>query len=321
MADRTSIEITDTLNVSWMSALSSGPVPGGPNVVAIGGGRGLATALQAARRYAGTITAIVSVADDGGSSGRLRRTLGVAPPGDLRKALGALAVEGSIWPAVLEHRFDGGELHGHTVGNLLLVGLVDALGSIAAACAEAARIVNAVGAVFPATTEAVTLRAEIGGVDIDGQVAIQQAAPTGRVRNMRVVPEGAPASAGALGAIMEADQVLIGPGSLYTSLVAAAVVPEIRTAIVLSPARVIQIANIEAEEPETTGLDGTDHLLAVLEHQVRVDTLLYDRQATLAVNEGYVFEHGVMPVGGDLGAADGPRHDPDRLAKALADLL
>jgi uncharacterized cofD-like protein len=321
VADPTSIEITDTLNMTWMSAFSSGPVPGGPSVVAIGGGHGLAAALQAARRYAGQVTAIVSVADDGGSSGRLRRSLDVAPPGDLRKAIGALAAEGSIWPGVLEHRFDGGELHGHTVGNIMLVGLVDALGSISAACAEAARIVNAVGSVFPATTEAVTLRAEIGGADVDGQVAIQQSAPKGRVRDVRVVPEDAPASAGALGAIMEADQVLIGPGSLFTSLVAASVVPEIRTAIALSPARVIQIANLAAEEPETTGLDGTDHLLAVLEHQVRVDTLLYDRQAALAVNEGYVFEHGVMPVGADLGAVDGPRHDPDRLAKALADLL
>jgi hypothetical protein len=103
------------------------------------------------------------------------------------------------------------------------------------------------------------------------------------------------------------------------------VVPEIRTAIALSAARVIQIANLACEDPETTGLDGTDHLLAVLEHQVRVDTLLYDRQAPLAVNEGYVFEHGVMPVGADLGASDhtspAARHDPDLLAKALADLL
>ncbi len=323
MADPTSIDITDTLNVSWMRALSSGPVPGGPNVVAIGGGHGLAAALQAARRYAGSVTAIVSVADDGGSSGRLRRTLDVAPPGDLRKAIGALAAEGSVWPGVLEHRFESGELQGHAVGNLMLVGLVEALGSIAAACAEAARIVSAVGSVFPATTDAVTLRAEIGGIDVDGQVAIQQAAPTGRVRDVRVVPENAPASAGALGAIMDADQVLIGPGSLYTSLVAAAVVPEIRTAIALSAARVIQIANLAPEEPETVGLDGTDHLLAVLEHHVRVDTLLYDRQTALAVNEGYVFEHGVMPVGADLGAADNAtgRHDPDLLAKALADLL
>ncbi len=321
MVERSSIDITDTFSVSWLQAFSSGPVPGGPSVVALGGGHGLAAALQAARRYAGSVTAIVSVADDGGSSGRLRRSLGVAPPGDLRKALGALAAEGSMWPGVLEHRFQGGELDGHTVGNLLLVGLVDALGSIAAACAEAARVVGAVGSIFPATTDAVTLRAEIGGVEVDGQVAIQQAAPTGAVRDVRVVPQGAPASAGALGAIMEADQILIGPGSLYTSLVAAAVVPEIRTAIALSPARVIQIANMADEELETSGLDGTDHLLAVLEHHVRVDTLLYDRQASLVVNEAYVFEHGVMPVGADLGAVEAPRHDPERLAKALADLL
>ena len=311
----------ETLTISWLSAYNEGPVPGGPKVVAIGGGHGLAIMLRAARRYAGSITAVVSVADDGGSSGRLRARHGVPAPGDLRKALGALAVDGSLWPSALEHRFEGGELDGHTVGNLLLVGLTETLGSIAAACTEVARIVGAVGSVFPATVDPVDLRAVVGGKEIVGQVAVQQAGGQARIRDVQVVPAEAAASPGALGALMEADQIVIGPGSLFTSLVASVVVPEIRTALALAPGRVIQIANMDTEAPETEGLDGTDHLLAILEHRVRVDTYLYDRQARLAVNEGYVFEHGVMPVGADLGALDAHVYDPERLAKALADLL
>ena len=312
---------SDTLVIPWLDGFDLGPVPGGPKVVAIGGGHGLAVMLQAARRYAGSITAIVSVADDGGSSGRLRAMHDVPAPGDLRKALGALASEGSVWPDVLEHRFQGGDLDGHTVGNVLLVGLAESLGSICAACSEASRMVSAVGAIYPATTDAAQLEAQVGDNTISGQVAIQQAGALGRIRNVRVLPDGLAASQGALAAIMEADQIVLGPGSLFTSLVASVVVPEIRTAIALAAARVIQVANAQTEAPETLGLDGTDHLLAVLEHRVRVDTFLYDRQAALGVNEAYVFEHGVMPVGADLGAAIGITYDPDQLAKALSDLL
>ena len=318
MADDTN---QDTLNLSWLHGLTVGPVPGGPKVVAIGGGHGLAVMLHAARRYAGSITAIVSVADDGGSSGRLREMHNVAAPGDVRKAIGALASDGSVWPSVLEHRFAFGELAGHTVGNLLLVGLAESLGSITAACAEASRIVGAVGAIYPATSDAVTLAAEVNGTAIAGQVAIQKAGTLGRIHNVHIVPGDGAASPGALGAIMEADQIVVGPGSLFTSVIASVVVPEIRTALALAAARVIQVANSAEEAPETTGLDGTDHLLSVLEHRVRVDTFLYDRQATLRVNETNVFEHGVMPVGADLGATPAGLYDPDRLAKALSDLL
>ncbi len=310
----------DTLSFSWPEGFDSGPVPGGPKVVVLGGGHGLSVALQAAREYAGSIAAIVSVADDGGSSGRLRRALDVPPPGDLRRAIGALAAEASLWPEVLEHRFATGELEGHTVGNLMLVGLVDALGSITAACAELGRVAGALGNVYPATMDAVTLRAEVAGEIVDGQVAIQQAAARGRVRAVQLLPTDPPAVPAALGAIMEADQVVIGPGSLFTSVVASVVVPEIRAAIALTPGRVVLVANVAPEHPETRDLDGTDHLLAVLEHRVRVDTFLYDRTGLLSVNEAFVFEHGVMPVGADLGADGGGRHDPRRLAKALADL-
>lgn len=298
-----------------------GPMPDGPRVVAIGGGHGLATALRAVREYAGAITAIVSVADDGGSSGRLRRDLDVLAPGDLRKALGALADAANPWGLALEHRFAGGELEGHALGNLLLVGLAESLGSWSAALAEAGRIVGACGAVVPATIEPVVIKADVGGRLIEGQVAIQRAGRDGAIRGVHLVPDDVGATPAALSAIMEADQVLLGPGSLFTSVLAAAVVPEIRTALALSPARVVHIANLHSEEPETAGLDGTDHLLALLEHRVRVDTFLYDPAAPLAVNAAYVYEHGVMAVGARVATDDQRHHEPRRLAAALADLL
>jgi uncharacterized cofD-like protein len=173
--------------------------------------------------------------------------------------------------------------------------------------------------VFPATTEAVTLRAQVGSAFVEGQVAIQRAARSQPIERVSVVPHDAPASPGALGAIMEADQIVIGPGSLFTSLLAALAVPELRTAVALAAARVVQVANLATEAPETAGLDGTDHLLNLLAHQVRIDTFLYDRQCSLGVNEALVYEHGVMPVGADLGGND--VHDPEALAKCLADLL
>ncbi len=298
-----------------------GPMPEGPRVVALGGGHGLAVALRAARGYAGSITAIVSVADDGGSSGRLREAFDVFAPGDLRKALMALADERSIWPAVFEHRFAGGDLEGHSLGNLLLVGLAETLGSWSAALAEAARVVGATGTVLPATMDPVVIKADVGGDEVEGQTAIQRAGRAGAIRGVRLVPDDAGAPPAALQAIMEADHVLLGPGSLFTSVIASVVVPEIRTAITLTPARVIHIANLAAEAGETDGLDGTDHLLALLEHRIRVDTLLYDRENSLTVNEAYVFEHGVMPVGADLAEPGVGHHDPQRLASALGNLL
>ncbi len=167
----------------------------------------------------------------------------------------------------------------------------------------------------------VVIKAEVGGSAVEGQVAIQQAGWRGPIRGVHLVPEDAPAPPGALQAIMEADQVLLGPGSLYTSILAALVVPDIRTAVALTSARVIQVANLLSEPSETDGLDGTDHLLALLEHRVRVDTYLYDRNGPLSVNEAYVFEHGVMPVGAELARPDGRAHDPALLASALSALL
>lgn len=291
----------------------------GPSVVAIGGGHGLAVALRAIRGFAGSVTAVVSVADDGGSSGRLRRDLDVPAPGDLRKCLVALAGSDTVWLRAFEHRFGGGELEGHALGNLLIVGLAEALGDLPAALDEAGRLLGAVGRVLPATADAVVLKADVGGRAVQGQVAVSGA--PGRIRHVRLVPDDAGACPQAVAMIAAADLVVLGPGSLFTSVLAALCVTGIRDAVAATPGRVVQVANLHPQVPETEGLDGTDHLTAVLDHGVRVDTLLYQGNGTLEVDEAAVRSRGVEPVAADLASDQGTGHEPARLANALRALL
>ena len=291
-----------------------------PRDVALGGGHGLALTLQAVRRYAATITAVVSVADDGGSSGRLRRDLGVAAPGDLRKSLVALANGDGPWPAALEHRFTSGELSGHPLGNLMLVGLAESLGDLTAALDEIGRLLGAVGRVIPATIDPVSLMADIGGRSVIGQVAVESMARSATVRRVELVPADAPACPAALAAIAEADQIVLAPGSLYTSVLAVLCVPEIRDAITEARGRVVNVCNLQTDA-ETTGLDGTDHLRIIVDHGGRVDTLLHDPAAGFAVSETAVKELGVTPQAAAIAAGDRQGHDPARLALALAALL
>jgi uncharacterized cofD-like protein len=297
-------------------------VPYNPDarVVALGGGHGLAVALQAVRRYAQSVTAVVSVADDGGSSGRLRRDLGVAAPGDLRKSLVALATDTGPWPAAFEHRFATGELSGHALGNLLIVGLAASLGDLNRALDEAGRLLGAVGRVVPATVEAVTLEADIGGEAVIGQVAVESLTDGAVVNRVRVVPADAAATPDALEAIAQATQVVLAPGSLYTSVLAVLCVPEIRAAVANTAGRVVHVANLRADA-ETFGLDGTDQLQVLLDHDVRVDVLLHDPRYGLAVSDNDMKELGVLPVAADIAATASCAHDPVKLATALAALL
>jgi uncharacterized cofD-like protein len=306
----------------------------GPAVVALGGGHGLATALRGIRTYAGSVTAIVSVADDGGSSGRLRRDLGGLPPGDLRRCLVALA-DDPTWAAAFEHRFVGGELDGHALGNLVVVGLAETLGDFTAGLDTAANLLRARGRVLPATTEPVVLKALVAsrsdaegeegeipsrsdGEEVVGQVAVQNSRG---IRRVELVPADAPASPDAVAAIAVADQIVLAPGSLYTSLLPVLCVPGIRAAIAAAPGPVVQVANLRPQLPETAALDGTDHLRAVLEHGARVDTFLHATDGALAVDEAAVVELGVAPVGGAIARPDRLAHDSGRLAKCLAALL
>jgi uncharacterized cofD-like protein len=280
----------------------------------------LSVALRAIREYADDITAIVSVADDGGSSGRLRRDLDVPAPGDLRRCLVALASADTPWPAAFELRFRSGELADHALGNLVLVGLSETMGDLTAALDEAGRLLGCVGRVLPATDRLVSLTAQVGDTRVSGQVAIAQAGAHASIRDVRLEPADAPASADALRAIACADQIVLAPGSLFTSIVAVLSVAQIGDAVAASRAPVVQVANI-ALEGETTGLDGTDHVMAVLDHGGRVDTYLYDGGAGLAVDANAVARRGVTPVALPLATADGTGHDPEQLAKALSALL
>lgn len=291
----------------------------GPAVVALGGGHGLAVALRAIRAYAGTLTAVVSVADDGGSSGRLRRELGVAPPGDLRKCLVALAAPDNVWAAAFEHRFEAGELGGHALGNLVLVGLGDTLGDFTRALDEAGRVLGAVGRVRPATTERVVLKADVEGESIEGQVAVMNTA--GRIRRVELVPGDAPAHPDAIAAIASADQVVLAPGSLYTSLLPVLAVRALCAAVRSTAAQVVQVCNLRAQVPETEGLDAVDHLRAVLEHGGRVDAFVRARDGALPLDDAEVRSLGIDLVAADLAASGGAVHEPARLAKALSHLL
>jgi len=284
----------------------------GPRVVAVGGGHGLAATLRAARRYAGELTAIVSVADDGGSSGRLRRQLGIAPPGDLRKCLVAMAEEGSVLAEAFEHRFESDELVGHALGNLMLTGLTAACGDLQHALDEAGRLLGAVGRVLPATTEPVVLKAVAEAGEVEGQTAVMHAA---HIRRVSLVPEDPPAPAAALEALACADQVVVGPGSLFTSVLAAAAVPAIAEAIRRSPGRRVYVANLRPQGAETAGYDVAAHVAALGAHGVVVDDVLVDPAAIpLGAIELSVVE-------ARLARPNGRAHDPARLAAALSSLV
>jgi uncharacterized cofD-like protein len=304
-------------------------------VVALGGGHGLATALRSIRRYAGSVTAVVSVADDGGSSGRLRRDLGVPPPGDIRRCLVALAGDDGVWSAAFEHRFRDGELAGHALGNLVLVGLTETLGSFPDALDEAGRLLKAVGRVVPATVEPVVLKAELTSLDtgldagpgvlgtmVEGQTAV---ANSRGIRGVELVPADVVATPDAVEAILAADQVVYAPGSLYTSVLPVLCVAGLRDAIAATPARVVQVANLRPQVPETSGMDLADHLAAVLAHGIRVDTLLHDTGTGLPVDPARLaalsVEWGVDVLAAPVARADGLAHDHQQLARALCALL
>ncbi|HUQ63144.1 MAG TPA: gluconeogenesis factor YvcK family protein [Acidimicrobiales bacterium] len=289
-------------------------------VVALGGGHGLAATLQAVRRYAEEVTAIVSVADDGGSSGRLRAAFGISPPGDLRRCLVALADPTSLWTSAFEHRFAAGELEGHALGNLVIAGLADATGDFSVALAEAGRLVGAVGRVLPATRYPVVLKAVVragdgtAGDPIEGQVAV---AACGRIAGVSLVPADAEPVPEAIEALAEADQIVIGPGSLFTSLLAVTVVPAIRNALEVTPARKIYVCNLREQQPETSGYDVAAHVEALGAHGVRVDTVVSDPDG-LQIGR---LPDGITGVQAPVSRPDGMAHDPQKLADALENLV
>jgi uncharacterized cofD-like protein len=235
----------------------------GPSIVAIGGGTGLSTLLSGLKRYSSNLTAIVTVADDGGSSGVLRRELGVQPPGDIRNCLAALAREEPLLTRLFQYRFKAGSgLEGHSFGNLFLSALTAITGNLESAITASSRVLAVQGQVVPATTADVRLWAELENGDrIEGESKIGRAASP--IVRLGCTPARPPALPRALEAIAHADLIVLGPGSLYTSLLPNLLVPELVEAIRRSKAPRLYICNLMTQPGETDGLDVEGHLRAI----------------------------------------------------------
>ncbi|MEJ7629025.1 MAG: uridine diphosphate-N-acetylglucosamine-binding protein YvcK [Nocardioidaceae bacterium] len=312
-------------------------VPGGLAVAALGGGHGLAATLSALRTFCDDITAVVTVADNGGSSGRLRRELGVLPPGDLRQALAALCRDdtwGRTWADVLQHRFaSGGELHNHAVGNLLIVALWELLGGHVEGLDWVGRLLGAQGRVLPMAAVPLDIEARVTGADparplhvstVRGQVEI--ATTLGHVETVELVPSDPPACPEAVEAIDGADWVVLGPGSWYTSVLPHLLVPELLGALVKSPARRCVTLNVAPQPGETDGFDSSTYLevLAVHAPDLQIDVVVADAGG---VGDQRLLEDTVSALGGqlviaDIAADDGtPRHDVARMAATYAAIM
>jgi len=251
----------DTLLVDALAAKSR--LNRGPSIVAIGGGTGLSTLLSGLKRYSSNLTAIVTVADDGGSSGVLRRELGVQPPGDIRNCLAALATEEPLLTRLFQYRFRAGTgLEGHSFGNLFLSALTAITGSLEGAITASSRVLAVQGTVVPATNADVKLWAELAdGRRIEGESQIGHA--TSPIVRVGCIPERPPALPKALEAIASADLIVLGPGSLYTSLLPNLLVPDLVQAISRSKAPRLYICNLMTQPGETDGLDVEGHLRAI----------------------------------------------------------
>ncbi|MBE2999737.1 uridine diphosphate-N-acetylglucosamine-binding protein YvcK [Nocardiopsis sp. HNM0947] len=308
-----------------------------PRVVALGGGHGLHASLSALRRVTTDVTAIVTVADDGGSSGRLREELGVLPPGDLRMALAALCGDdewGHTWSQVLQHRFSSeGDLHGHAVGNLLIVALWELLGDSVAGLDWVGQLLGAHGRVLPMSSVPLEIVAEVQGADpecpeelrtVRGQVAC--ASTGGSVRSISLVPEAPPASTQALKAVREADWVVFGPGSWFTSVLPHLLVPELAEALVTTRARRLVTLNLSPQRGETDHFRPETYLEVLREHapKLGVDVVLADHGT---VEEPLPLDRVARELGGSLeldrlSRDDGtPRHDTELLAAAYERIL
>jgi uncharacterized cofD-like protein len=296
-----------------------------PSVVALGGGHGLSITLSAVSRYASDLTAVVSAADDGGSSGRLREWWEGPAPGDVRRCLLALAGTGRrerLWAEALDHRFASGELAGHSLGNLVLVGLTETTGDFVAATAELAHLLGVKARILPATSNAVQLCAEIeadggGTALLYGQAKVAYSGAS--VRRVWLRPPDPLAPPEVLAAIAAADQVVLGPGSLFTSVLAVCAVPGIRKALADRAGGRVYVCNLRPQDPETAGYDADAHLAALRAHDVPVDVVVCDPSTAVGSPSG-AGRGRVEVVTAAVAGPSGHSHDPALLAGVLEEL-
>jgi uncharacterized cofD-like protein len=240
----------------------------GPKIVAIGGGTGLASLLRGVKEYTTNLTAIVTVADDGGSSGRLRRELGIIPPGDVRNCIAALADAEPLVTNLFQYRFsDGSGLAGHSFGNLFIVAMSGVVGNMEDAIRQTSRVLAVRGQIIPSTLANVTLCAKTEDAQtIHGESSISEEKMKGRIREVFLLPEDPPAHPEAVRAILDADMIILGPGSLYTSVLPNLLVDGIRRAFAASPALKVYVCNVATQPGETDGFGLAEHVSAIEEH-------------------------------------------------------
>lgn len=291
-------------------------------VVSLGGGHGQAAALSALRLFADEISAVVSVADDGGSSGRLVRELSIPPPGDARRNLLALSDDDQL-KAVFDYRFKAGELGGHSLGNLILAGLTELEGDFNGALDHAGRLLRAHGRVYPAATEAVRLVADVEGERVEGQDEIKH---RHGIRAVAIDPPEPPAPEAAVAAIGEADLVVVGPGSLFTSILPVLAVPAICAAVRSAAATRVLVCNLTVQAGETEGMDVAAHFDAFVANagDGLVDVMLVN-DAPVAFGSALGLPDvdvlgGVPLLRGAVAAERGAVHDPVLLAGVLEPL-
>ncbi|MFH5877672.1 uridine diphosphate-N-acetylglucosamine-binding protein YvcK [Arthrobacter sp. NA-172] len=312
----------------------------GPTVVALGGGHGLSASLSALRLLTSELTAIVTVADDGGSSGRLREEYAVLPPGDLRMALSALCDDtdwGRTWRDVMQHRFKTpsgrkGSLDDHAMGNLLIVTLWELLGDAVAGLKWAGALLGARGQALPMSTQPLNIEGDVrvqlpgGGFEFQTVKGQAKCAVAGSLENVRLLPEDARACIEALTAIELADWIILGPGSWYTSVLPHLLLPEMRQALCDTPAKRCLTMNLAMDTKETSGMSASDHLDALRHYapEFSVDVVLADPSSISDLKE---FERAAGMIGaevvlGKVGASSRrPIHDPLRLASAYHDIF
>ena len=306
----------------------------GPKIVAIGGGTGMPSLLRGLKNVTTNITAIVTVADDGGSSGKLRRDLGVLPPGDFRNNLAALSRDEGLMTQLFQYRFGDGGLEGHSFGNLFITAMGGVTGSFEAALAESSRVLAIRGEVMPSTLSDVTLVADLkqtgsnGSKRVSGESTIPEA--VGTIDRVMIQPEDAPAYPNAVKAILAADVIVIGPGSLYTSILPNLLVRGITQAIRASKALKVYVCNVATQRGETEGYSVDDHVAVIEKHvgENFVDrVLINDHFPKLDDDANFTY---VLPlIGGDkrgagrlykapLADPQHPwRHNSEELAKAI----
>lgn len=315
------------------AARASDPLFVAPAFVALGGGHGLSATLSSLRLMSDRLTAVVTVADDGGSSGRLRDELGVLPPGDLRMALAALCDDsdwGRTWRDVLQHRFaSSGDLDRHAVGNLLIVALWELLGDTVEGLDWVGRLLGARGRVLPMSAVPLEIEADVedgagGTAVVRGQSAV--AVTTSRITQVRLVPDAPPACEEAVAAVDDADWVVLGPGSWFTSVLPHLLVPELAAALHRTRARRVVVLNLSPDSGETAGMCAEEHLAVLHEHApgLHVDAIVADPGAVddVDVLMARAQAFGARVLLRQVRAGDGSaRHDPLRLAAALRDVV